>query len=137
MLVEKKGTPRCALVEPSIGSITASSPEPPSPVAPDSSENTVKPAPCNTGRAAPSAARSRRYWPGFPPLGPQSSSTSSAPRTARTASSSTARRRTSSTGDEPYRALSPQPVSHLVTGSPGHLVTGPPTPIRLSQLWLP
>ena len=81
MLVEKKGTPRCALVEPSTGSMTARRPSPPAPVVPDSSESTARPAPCSTGSAAPSAARSSRYWPGRVPAGPQSSRSSSAWRT--------------------------------------------------------
>ena len=42
-----------------------------SPVSPDSSDSTARPAPWRTGSAAASAARSRWYWPGRVPAGPQ------------------------------------------------------------------
>ena len=79
MLVEKNGTPRCAFVEPSTGSITASRPgtgrRPSTPTPRTARPGRRRAAPAS---AAASAARSRRYWPGRVPAGPQSSSPSSA-----------------------------------------------------------
>ena len=62
--------------------MTASKPEGPSPESPDSSDRTARPAPCRIGNAASSAATSRWYCPGRVPVGPQSSRSSSAARTA-------------------------------------------------------
>src|SRR3984957_14069609 len=123
MLVEYGGNPRTALVDPSIGSSTASRALSAGPEScqrsagsdlPDSSERTERPAACSTGRAAASATRSTAYCPGLVPAAPQSTHETVCSPTAAAAARSVCRTKSAST-ERPY----PGPTSTLSpVGSP-------------------
>src|SRR5579875_3409247 len=92
-LVEYRGMPSAALVEPSTGSTTTTREES-GPLRPDSSDRTPRPSPWSTARTASSATTSKAYWPGRPPGRRRSEGpiVSSAAWTARAPSARTARR---------------------------------------------